>query len=86
MLLFELSLLIPVNVEEQKLDITMKMKFAIDMNTQILNKICSRYEGISESVLIIQNVHLPGIRGYTDYTEIRLHKIFRTPHIHNKYM
>jgi hypothetical protein len=57
-----------------------KMKFAINMQTQILNRICSQYKGISKPVLIIQNVRLPGKRDDTNFTEIRLHKIGRTPY------
>jgi hypothetical protein len=50
------------------------MKFAINMHTQILNKISSKYKGISESVLIIQNILLPGKRDDFDFTELKLHK------------
>jgi hypothetical protein len=62
-------------MRKQKINMTKKMKFAINMRTQILNKICSQYKGISESVLIIQNVRFPGKRDDSDFTEIRLHKI-----------
>jgi hypothetical protein len=41
---------------------TVKRKFAVSMHTHILNKICSQYKGIYESVRIIQNVRLPGER------------------------
>jgi hypothetical protein len=46
--------------ENKIMDMTMKMKFAINMHTQLFNIICSQYKGISKSVLIFQNVHLPG--------------------------
>jgi hypothetical protein len=45
----------------------------------ILNTICSQYKGISKSVLIIQEFRLPGKRDDSNFTEIRLHKISRTP-------
>jgi hypothetical protein len=48
--------------EKKKIDMTMRMKFAINMHTQILNAVFSQYKGISESVLIMQNVRLPGKR------------------------
>jgi hypothetical protein len=57
----------------------MKMKFTINMHAQILNTICSQYEGMSKSVLIIQYVCLQGKRDDSDFTGIRLHKICRTP-------
>jgi hypothetical protein len=64
--------------EKNKIDMTMKMKFAIDMHTQILNTICSQCKRISKSVLIIQNVHFPGKRNDSNFTENRLHKICQT--------
>jgi hypothetical protein len=45
----------------------------------ILNTICSQYKGLSESVLVIQNVRLPGKRNGSNFMEIRLQKISRTP-------
>jgi hypothetical protein len=65
---------------------TMKMKFAIIFHTQICNTICLQYKGISESVLLIQNVRLPDERDDSNFTEIRLHKICQTPYIHNEYL
>jgi hypothetical protein len=47
----------------------------MDMHIQILNTMCSQYARISESVLIAQNVRLPGKRAEFNFTEIRLHKI-----------
>jgi hypothetical protein len=64
---------------KKKIVMTMKMKFAIIMHTQILNTICSQYERIFKSVLIIQNVCFSGKRIDSNFTEIRLHKICQTP-------
>jgi hypothetical protein len=44
---------------------TVKMKLAVNMHTQILNTICSQYEEISKPVPIIYNVLLPGKRDGT---------------------
>jgi hypothetical protein len=65
-----------------KIDMAMKTKFAIDMQAQILNTIYSQYKGISESLLLIQNVHLSGKRDFSNFTEMGLHKIFRIPFIY----
>jgi hypothetical protein len=74
MLLCESVLVISVHVEE--IDMMMKMKFALNMHTQILKKIRSQYKGVYKSVLIIQDVRLPGNRDDSNFTEIRLHKIY----------
>jgi hypothetical protein len=47
---------------KKKIDMTTKMKFAVNMHTQILNTICSQCEGISKFVLMIPNVHLSAKR------------------------
>jgi hypothetical protein len=39
---------------ETETHLRMKMKFALNMHTQILDKICSQYKGVSETVLIIK--------------------------------
>jgi hypothetical protein len=57
---------------------TIKTKSAISMLTQILNTICLQYKGVSESILTIQNVRLPGKGDDSNFIEIRLHKICRT--------
>jgi hypothetical protein len=41
---------------------TMKIKFATNLHTQILNTIYLQYKGISKSVLIIQNVRFSAIK------------------------
>jgi hypothetical protein len=56
----------------------MKVKFAINMQIQILKKICSQYNRISKSALIIQNVRLSVKRVDSNFTEIRLNKICQT--------
>jgi hypothetical protein len=66
-------------MSKKKIGMTMEMTFAISMLTQILNTVCSQFKGISESVLTIQNVCLLGKRVDSNFTEIRLHKICRTP-------
>jgi hypothetical protein len=42
-----------IECEKKKIDMTMKMKFAINMYTQILNTISSEYNRVSKSVPII---------------------------------
>jgi hypothetical protein len=54
------------------MDITLKMRFEINIHTQILNTICSQYKGISESVLIIQNVSIPGTKDDSNFIKIKL--------------
>jgi hypothetical protein len=49
---------------------TMKIKFAINMYTQILNTISSQYNRVSKSVLIIQNVRFSGKRNYSNFAGI----------------
>jgi hypothetical protein len=48
----------------------MEMKFAINMDTQILNKIWFQYTKISESVLIIENLRLPCKRKDSNFIEL----------------
>jgi hypothetical protein len=60
----------------------MKMKLAVNMHTQTLITICLQFKRISESVPIIQNVRLPGERDDSNFTEIRLHEICRTPFVY----
>jgi hypothetical protein len=50
----------------------MKMKFAINVHTQILNTAYSQYKRISNSVLIIQDVRFCGKRNYSNFTKVRL--------------
>jgi hypothetical protein len=74
MLLCELALVVSAHVKKE-IDMTIKMKFPMNMHTQILIKMCSQYKGNFESVVIIQNFCFPGTRDDSNFTEIRLHKI-----------
>jgi hypothetical protein len=56
---------------------TKKMKLGINMQTQSLDTTCPQYKGISESVLVIQNVCLLGKRVDSNFTKIRLHNVYR---------
>jgi hypothetical protein len=82
----ELALVISVHWKK-KIDMTMKTKFAISIHAQVLNTIYSQYKRMSESVVITQNVRLPGKRDFSNFTEIRLHKIFpNTVCVQNQYV
>jgi hypothetical protein len=61
--------------DKNQIDMTMKMKFAINMHSQILNTISSQCKKISESVLIIQNLLLPGKKDDFNFSEITRHII-----------
>jgi hypothetical protein len=56
---------------------TMKIKFAVSMYTQIINTACSQCKRISKSVWIIGQVTFPGKGNNFNFTKAKLHKICR---------
>jgi hypothetical protein len=64
----------------------MEMKFTINIYTKILNTICSQYKRISKSVLIVKHVRFSGKRNNSNFTKVRLHKIWRTPFVYTTNM
>jgi hypothetical protein len=78
--IYELTIVISLHVKKENRH-DHENEVCINMHTQILNTICSQCKGFSESVLIIQNIRLPGKRD-DSITEVRLQKIFRTPFLY----
>jgi hypothetical protein len=64
---------------EKKTNIMIKMKFTVNMHTQVLNAIISHNKNIFKSILITEHVRFPGKTNNSNFTKVKLHKICQTP-------
>jgi hypothetical protein len=60
---------------KKKINMMIKMKFTINIYTQIRNKVCSLYKRFYKCVLIVKNVHFPGKGNNSNFIKVRLHEI-----------
>jgi hypothetical protein len=61
----------------------LKVKFKINIYSQILNGVCTKYDRISKFVLIAQGSNFPRKENNSNFAKVGLHKIYRAPFVYS---